>query len=204
MTEPQSGVEGANFVTPTGTETPPENTEGVTPKEDAGQEKPKQKLIPQDQVNAIVAEEKRKYQEKMEKLKSAGLSDEQIQKLEKEEEAVNAGETLESVRKERVELILDQNKDLVEKLEESQVEKLRNAPVQNVNDFFSSLRPFIKKEEAPAPAPAGGEIPSIESGSPQIQNIPKGDLELAEGIQTHAKTGNPTRMVEALFRNLKL
>lgn len=190
----------------TGTETPPTNGEGVTPKEGTGPAPAEAKVFKQDEVNAIVAAEKRKYQERMSKLREAGLSEEQIQSLDKKEEVSGAQDQLEQIRKEKVDLVIKQNQSLVDKLDTAQVDKLRNAPADVVEEFFKGLSGFVKDVEKSSDQQTAGEgnLPSMEAGSSNIQNIPPEDMKLAEGIDHFAKTNDPSQMVASYFERFKL
>jgi hypothetical protein len=176
------------------------NEEGKTPEEGEGK-KPAEKLFNQEEVNAIVAREKREHNDRIKKLKDAGLSDDQIDVLEKQQTKVAASGELEAVRKERVQLILDKNKDLSEKLDPQYKAKLLAADPVQVEEMFSNIRKAVTNEGGKQPQTEGGELESLEGGKETVK-VKAEDQNLVEGIDHFTKTQDPSKMVEGLMKKL--
>ena len=190
---------------PAGTDNPEKkNEEGKIPagngEEGKGKETPA-KTFTQDEVNAIVARQKREDNERISKLKAAGLSDDQIATLEKKEAIQGSAEELAKVRQERVALVLDQNKDLVGRMDPAYVEKLKTAAPEDVETVIANTRKMVTDIEAGNKTPGkDGNMPSLEDGK-----LPAGvaakDQKLIEGISSFEKTGDPTQMVQGLVES---
>ena len=186
----------------TGEETSEKKPEGKTPKEGEGNKGPAEKTFTQDELNSIVASEKRKQEEKTQKYKDAGLSDEDISALEKREEAKSSGEELEAIRQERVSLELDKNKELVEKLKPEQVEKLKTASVEQVQEFLSGWQSLLSP--AKAEEKGGGELGSVsEDSAGEGEELSEDLQKYAEGIE-EARGGDPSKLVGKWIKDLDI
>ena len=201
MLEPQNGNTpeiGGVIQDLTGINNPEQkNEEGKTPEQGEGQGQPASKTFTQDDVNKLLAQQKREHQEKLSKMRAAGLSDEQINVLDKQEEVQAASEELSKIRQERVTLILEKNEDLVKNLDPSYVEKLKQADPAQVEEVFSAARAMVPAEGKPAQPQGSGTLPSMEDGG-TIPNSGK-EQKLIEGIDSFQKTGNPDKMVSGLI-----
>lgn len=203
MPEPQDNTPGSGGTPATPpTENGAQNNPQATPAANEGTPAaPGEKMLPQSEVNRIVAEEKRQYREKIELLKSQGYSQEQIDALERGEAAADADKQLSEVRRERVSLLLEKNQEVVAKLDPAQVEKLKQSDPEKVNEFLTGLKAVLPSSVQPttpaAPKPSG-EMPSMAGGAPTA-NIPQEDLVIAEGIEKGIQTGDWTGAVSGLF-----
>lgn len=211
---PETGGEdlGNDLLGLAGNDNPEENNEeGSTPgddskessEEDKGEENTEQKAFSQEEVNALLAKQKREYQEKVKKLRDAGLSDEQIELIEAKGEQ-GSQENLEQIRQERIKLILDQNKDLAGNLSSEYLDQLKQAAPEQVSLMFENIRNMTNKQEPEQqPSEGAGELGSMEDGKTNIDGVPSEDMAIAEGIQNFEKTGDPTQMVEKVIQSWK-
>ena len=203
MPEPQDNTPGSGGTpaTPPTENGAPNNPQATPAANEGTPAAPGEKMLPQSEVNRIVAEEKRQYREKIELLKSQGYSQEQIDALERGEAAADADKQLSEVRRERVSLLLEKNQEVVAKLDPAQVEKLKQSDPEKVNEFLTGLKAVLPSSATPA-APAApkpsGEMPSMAGGAPTA-NIPQEDLVIAEGIEKGIQTGDWTGAVSGLF-----
>jgi hypothetical protein len=206
MNEPQDNTPGSsgNPATPPTENGAPNNPQANPAANEGTPAAPGEKMLPQSEVNRIVAEEKRIYREKIETLKAQGYSQEQIDALEKGDAAKDASAQLSEVRRERVSLLLEKNQEIVAKLDPAQVEKLKQSDPEKVGEFLAGLKAVLPTSAAPAspqaPKPTG-EMPSMAGGAPTA-NIPQEDLVIAEGIQKGIDTGDWTGAVSGLFAKI--
>jgi len=157
---------------------------------------PPEKKFSQEDVNAIVAAEKRKSEEKIATLKKAGLSEEQIKALEDKEEIQKGREELATIRKEKVEAILDKHKSLVEKLDATQVEQLKSGTPEKVGEFLDNLSSMVAKATGEKPK-EGGELGGMNDGvSP---GLPNESRNFAEGVDEGIRTGNWGKAIDAVL-----
>lgn len=198
-TTPNAG--GANASTPTenggtnnqqGNAAHNEGNGGTTPK-----------TFTQEEVNAIVANEKREHLAKMEKLRAAGLSDEQITAIEKQDAAAQAESSLKAVQQERVKLLLEKHHDAVSKLDTEQVEKLKASNPDDVQKLLENLSAIIGsgKSQTTPPNNEQGGMPSMAGGTPPA-NVSQEVLTVAEGMEDGIRTGDFRQAINGLFGNL--
>lgn len=173
------------------TQNPPASNEG-----NGGTEK----TFTQEEVNALLATEKRNLREKMDRLRAAGVSDEEIEILNKRDEVKNAEDTLKNVQQERVKLLLEKHSGVVAKLAPEQIQKLKESNPDRVDDFLTNLSAVVGSGVAPATQtpPEGGELPPMASGTPPA-NVSKEDLAMAEGIEKGLKNDDWSDVVNGLF-----
>lgn len=158
------------------------------------------KTFTQEEVNALLATEKRNAREKMDRLRAAGVSDEEIEILNKREEANAAENTLKTVQQERVKLLLEKHSGVIAKLAPEQIQKLKESNPDRVEEFLTNLSAVVGSNAASTTQtpPEGGELPPMASGTPPA-NISKEDLAMAEGIERGLKTDDWSGVVNGLF-----
>lgn len=175
-----------------GNAAPNEGNGGTTPK-----------TFTQEEVNAIVANEKREHLAKIEKLRAAGLSDEQIAAVEKQDAGAQAEGTLKAVQQERVKLLLEKHHEAVSKLDSEQVEKLKASNPDDVQKLLENLSAIVGsgKSQITPPNNEQGGMPSMAGGTPPA-NVSQEVLTVAEGMETGIRTGDFRQAINGLFGKL--
>lgn len=196
QTEETSGAEGVNSTT--GDTTSENNGETTTPEEN--QNESAEKTFTQDEVNQIVAKQKRNDNEKIQKYKEAGLSEEDINLLSTKESASNAETELGAVQKERMELRMEKNSDLLEFISDEQKALLLESTPEKADEFFSGLRTMRDNISEKKDPKESGNMPSMDDGK-QEAAVPDDIRGYAEGITEGVKTGDFSKAVAHVLKD---
>lgn len=194
--EETSSAEGVNSTT--GDTTSENNGETTTPEEN--QNESAEKTFTQDEVNQIVAKQKRNDNEKIQKYKEAGLSEEDINLLSTKESASNAETELGAVQRERMELRMEKNSDLLEFISDEQKALLLESTPEKADEFFSGLRTMRDNISEKKDPKESGNMPSMDDGK-QEAAVPDDIRGYAEGITEGVKTGDFSKAVAHVLKD---
>lgn len=160
---------------------------------------PPEKTFTQAEVNAMVAAERRAQEDRVGKLKNAGLTEEQIKILEDKEAVANTRAELATLNQEKVSNLLETHKDIVSKLEPTQVEQLRTGSPQKVAKFLESLSAIVAKATPATPAAPAGELPAMNAITPNAGDTSPETVAYVKSVEKGMETGDWGGVVGHLF-----